>query len=373
MNKDSRIKVLIQIRDLRIGNGIAACLMNYYEYTIQNGIVIDFLLNADIESPYRNRVLAGGSTLYVMPHNTSKPNRENDAYIRTVLAKGYDILHVNTSGYYALSSLKTAKKLGIKTRIYHAHNPKEPLSLKVAIRNKLYVEPSVKYANKYAACSKHAGNSVFDGKCFNVIRNAMETEKYRFDTEQRHILREELGIEDCFVVGVVGRLEEQKNPLYAIDVFAEFHTICPDTILIWAGDGALKERVIQRIKDQGIEDAVLLLGTRNDVDKLYSAMDMFLLPSKYEGLGLVFVEAQISGLKCFGSDRVPKDVELTNNMIRLPLDKGAKYWAEELRVGRETLSDREIGRLEIEKSEFEIRNSCYALKKMYQKCAENSN
>lgn len=362
MNKDSRIKVLIQIRDLRIGNGIAACLMNYYEYTIQNGIVIDFLLNADIESPYRNRVLAGGSTLYVMPHNTSKPNRENDAYIRTVLAKGYDILHVNTSGYYALSSLKSAKKLGIKTRIYHAHNPKEPLSLKVAIRNKLYVEPSVKYANKYAACSKHAGNSVFDGKNFTVIHNAMDTSKYRYDESKRKEIRKELCVEDAYVVGTVGRMEDQKNPFFLLEIFNEFLKLKPEAVLVWAGDGSMKNSLKSKIDEYGIGEHVRLLGTRTDVAKLYSAMDMFLLPSKFEGLGLVFVEAQISGLPCFGSDKVPEDVEITQAVHRVELAKPASLWAE---IMNSVSNEIRVTDNKVQKCGFDITTESLALVELY--------
>lgn len=364
-NNCDHIKVLIQIRDLRIGNGIAACIMNYFEYTIQNGISIDFLLNRDLDSPYRNIVLKNGSRLFTMPHDTSKPNKDNVAYIKKIISSGYDILHVNTSGYYALRALRIAKRNGIKARIYHAHNPKEPFSLKVAVRNKLYVEPCKRYANQFAACSTEAGNSVFKGKRFTVIHNAMDTTRYQFDARKREVLRSELNIDDNFVIGVVARFENQKNPFFLIDVFTEFRKICPDAVLIWVGEGSLRDQIQKRIAEKGVNDSVKLLGTRKDANELYSAMDMFLLPSKYEGLGLVFVEAQISGLQCFGSDQVPKDVEITKNMKRLSLNKDTTYWAEEMKKNRATEIDRRNVGLQLRKSDFEISNGWDALQKMY--------
>lgn len=135
-NNCVRKKVLIQIRDLRIGNGIAACIMNYFEYTIQNGISIDFLLNRDLDSPYKNIVLKNGSRLFVMPHDTSKPNKENVEYIKKIISGEYDVLHVNTSGYYALKALKIAKNNGIKTRIFTLTIPKNLFLLKLLLEIK---------------------------------------------------------------------------------------------------------------------------------------------------------------------------------------------------------------------------------------------
>lgn len=367
-NNCVRKKVLIQIRDLRIGNGIAACIMNYFEYTIQNGISIDFLLNRDLDSPYKNIVLKNGSRLFVMPHDTSKPNKENVEYIKKIISGEYDVLHVNTSGYYALKALKIAKNNGIKTRIYHAHNPKEPFSLKVAVRNKIYVEPCMRYANRFAACSAEAGNSVFQGKRFTVIHNAMDIAEYQFDAKKREVLRNELHIDNKFVVGVVARFEDQKNPFFLIDIFTEFHRLRPDAVLIWIGEGSLKEKFQEKVAEKGLVESVKFLGTRNDVNKLYSAMDMFLLPSKFEGLGLVFIEAQISGVHCFGSDQVPREVEVTENMKRLPLSKNSVYWAEEMIKAGTAQIDRKNVRLKLEKSDFEIRNNQDALYKIYQNC-----
>lgn len=338
--KHFNIRVLIQMRDLRVGNGISACIMNYYEYAVQNGILIDFLLTRDINSHYRDEVLSNNSHIYVMPYDTSKPNRNNNKYVRDVLDNNYDILHVNISGYYAVSSLKIAKQLGIKSRIYHVHNPREPLSLKCILRNILYVNKSIYLSNYLVACSESAGKSVFVNKKFNVLYNAMDIDRFKFNLNIRQKIRQEFGISnETIVVGTVGRLEQQKNPLFLIDVFYQFQKIHDNTILIWAGEGSMLDEIKKRIHDYKIDNKVFLLGTRKDVPNLYSAMDLFLLPSKFEGLGLVFIEAQASGLLCFGSDKVPVDVNITKCMNRLGLNISAQNWAKEMEKTISSYSD----------------------------------
>lgn len=321
-------KVLIQMRDLRIGNGIAACIMNYYEFTIQQGFKIEFLLNRNIESPYVDLVGRYGSRIYVLPHDTGRPNKDNEAYIKRVVSNGYDVIHVNMSGLNALVALKEAKHSNIPIRIYHSHNPRETSSLKAYIRSVLYETPCVHFANRYASCSTHAGDSVFKDRHYTVLKNAMNTSNFRFDEGERRRLRNDLCIEDKLVIGVVGRLAEQKNPLFTIDVFSELKKICPNTVLLWVGDGDLRKKVEKYAAKKGVYSSIKLLGVRKDINKLYSAMDVLLLPSKFEGLGIVFIEAQIAGLECFGSHCVPIDCEISEKMHRISLNKNAKEWAQ---------------------------------------------
>lgn len=322
--------ILIQMRDLRMGNGIASCIMSYYEYTIKKGYTIDFLLNRNIDSCFMKIVRRNNSKIYVLPKDTGKPNKENIRYMKNIITNGYDIIHVNISGFNALSSLYISKKCSIETRIYHAHNPKETSSYKARIRSLIYENPSVWLANKYVACSSYAGKSVFGRKKFEVLKNSIDTNKFLYDTNARKDIRSHLGIDNKFVIGVVGRLAEQKNPYFIIDIFEFVKNINKDSVLIWAGDGNLKNDIQKYINSKGISDSVLLLGSRNDVNKLYSAMDVFLLPSKFEGFGLVYIEAQVSGLQCFGSNKIPEDINISDNMHRINLNKSPKFWANQI-------------------------------------------
>lgn len=316
------------MRDLRIGNGIATCIMNYYEYTVNQGFSIDFLLIRNVGSPYVDLAKRYGSNIYVLPVETSKPNMSNMEYIKRIITKDYNILHVNVSGLNALMALAVAKNIGIETRIYHAHNPLETSSLKARLRSIIYEIPSVWLANKYAACSSYAGRSVFGKKDFYVLKNAMNTSKFRFDEIARMKLRKKLNLEHNFVVGVVGRIAEQKNPFFLVDVFSEIVKQKDKAALVWVGEGDMKDSVKSYVIKKGMKDKIHFLGKRTDVDKLYSAMDVFLLPSKFEGLGIVYIEAQISGLHCFASDMTPSDLEITERMHRISLRKPASQWAD---------------------------------------------
>ena len=318
------------MRDLRVGNGIAACIMNYYEYTIHHDFSIDFLLNRNIESPYVDIVQKYGSHIYSLPFDTSKPCKCNYNYIKRIVTNKYDIFHVNLSGLNALEGLRAAKKAGIDIRIYHAHNPRETSSCKAKMRSAVYETASVWIANRYVACSTLAGDSLFGNKPYTVLKNAMNTDKYIFDEAARRKLRQELNIDGKYVVGVVARLAEQKNPYFIIDIFTEICKKKSNAMLIWVGDGELKQRLLNYVLDKGVVGKVMFLGTRDDVNKLYSAMDVFLLPSKFEGLGMVFVEAQIAGLECFGSSQVPVDVVKTEKMHRIDINRPAADWALEI-------------------------------------------
>ncbi len=360
-------KVLIQMRDLRVGNGIATCIMNYYEQTLEKGFYIDFLLNRDIESPFKDRVINQGGNIFVLPKDSSKPNIANRKYISQVVSDRYDILHVNITGLNALISLLFAKKAGIPQRIYHAHNPKETSSLVARIRSEIYENPCVFLANQYAACSKYAGDSLFGSRNYTVLKNAMDVSRFYYDESAREKLRRELNVENNFVVGVVARFAEQKNPFFTVDIFSELKKKIDKATLIWAGDGPLKEAVNKYISEQGLSESIRLIGLRTDVNKLYSAMDMFLLPSKFEGFGNVFLEAQISGLQCFGSDRIPVDVEVSSQMFRVSLDKKAFEWADYI-IGKLE----EKNRSEIIETGFDIANVSDDLAKMYSLKEDNT-
>ena len=160
------------------------------------------------------------------------------------------------------------------------------------------------------------------------MKNAIISEPLLFNPETRAELRKELGVKDSILVGVIGRITAQKNPFYLVDCFAALKSKEPLACLLWIGEGKLIEQVKKRLESQGLLDDCIFLGRREDVGRWYSAMDLFLLPSFFEGLGIVFLEAQCSGLPCFGSDCVPVDTEITELMHRLPLRKTPDEWAD---------------------------------------------
>ena len=330
MSNDNLGKVLIQIRDLRVGSGISTCIMNYYESIVSAGFKVDFLLNRVIESPYMEMVEKHGSQVYVLPVDTNKPSLSNAKYIEMIARKDYDIIHVNISGLNASLALHYAKKHNIKFRIYHGHSVFERGSVKAWLRSQIYVNYSISQANYYAACSKHAGKSLFKDKHFFTIHNVFDVDRFEFNQQARNRIRTELNINGKIALGSVGRLSDSKKPIMAIKIFEKLYRSNQKYVFLWVGDGELRTKVEKYIIDNNLTSRVLLLGNRNDINDIYSALDLFVLPTEFEGLGLVFLEAQAAGLECFASDCIPDDVIVTDHIHTIPLEDDIAKWAREI-------------------------------------------
>ena len=250
------------------------------------------------------------------------------------------IVHVNMPGHVGFETLKMARQYGIGKRIFHAHNPRNNLNLKTVISTKVYDYLLQREATELVACSKSAGNSRFGNKDFQVLKNVIDTDRFVYRLEDRRYIREKLHIEKKVVVGVVGRFAAQKNPEFLLECFAEYNKLNKESVLLWIGDGELQEKIQDRAKNMGLKGACLFVGRKNNIEKWYSAMDLFLLPSKFEGMGIVFLEAQCTGLPCFGSTNVPIETEVTELMHRISLKQEANYWATAMKKVTDMSGDR---------------------------------
>lgn len=239
--------------------------------------------------------------------------------------KKYRIVHSNINTL-SIFPLYAAKKVGVPVRIAHSHSTSNPREWKKnLIKNALRPFSKV-WATDYFACSELAGRYLFGNKAFDkgevkIIRNAIDVEKFKFDPEARKKLRKEIGIaDDDFVIGHIGRFVEQKNHRFLIDVFAEVKKKEEKAKLVLVGQGPLREEIEQKVKDLGLEKDVCFLGQRSDTNKLYSVFDVFCLPSLYEGLPVVGVEAQANGVSCVFSDRITKETVVNKNVELIDID-----------------------------------------------------
>lgn len=321
-------RILIVAPNLRVSNGVTSFLMNNYPYVVEAGFEIDFLLCAKIDSKYNSYVEENGSKIFIYPES-NKYSFKNKSYASDVIKQNkYDIIHINTSGMWAYWALAAAKQYGVNTRIYHSHNPKESTSLKGYAREIIFDFLCFGKCNAFMACTEHAGNSVFGKRKYHVIPNGIFYDRFKFNSAKRSELRQQLGIEESLVIGTVCRQADQKNPFFMIDILSEMLKIDNTCALIWVGTGPLLNDVKNYAQKNCVADHVHFLGDRNDVNDIYNAMDLFLLPSKYEGLGIVYMEAQANGLQCFASVNVPKDTDLTGSICYISLKEDAQYWAE---------------------------------------------
>lgn len=333
-------KALILLPYLKNGDGTAVALMNYYQELIEHGWRIDFLVLKIFECEWLNKVKADGNNIYELPKE-NKYSYKVSRKIRSIIKEGkYDIVHVNMPGHVGFETLKMARQYGIGKRIFHAHNPRNNLNLKTVISTKVYDYLLQREATELVACSKSAGNSRFGNKDFQVLKNVIDTDRFVYRLEDRRYIREKLHIEKKVVVGVVGRFAAQKNPEFLLECFAEYNKLNKESVLLWIGDGELQEKIQDRAKNMGLKGACLFVGRKNNIEKWYSAMDLFLLPSKFEGMGIVFLEAQCTGLSCFGSTNVPIETEVTELMHRISLKQEANYWATAMKKVTDMSGDR---------------------------------
>lgn len=310
-----------------VGGGVEAVVMNYYRHIDRDRVQFDFIIDSDSTVVPSEEIEGLGGRLYKVP-----PYQRLGEYQRALgglLARNaYPIVHshINTLSVFPL---RVAKKVGVPVRIAHSHatmgkgETKRNL-MKLALRPLANVYPTDR-----VACSRYAGEWLFGRRAdFTVIPNAVELGRFRFDAATRDAVRAEWGVrEGCCVVGNLGRMESTKNQAFLIDAFAHLYAEHPNSMLVIAGCGSLREPLEQKAHDMGLAGCVRFLGQVGDVSRLYQGMDVFALPSLYEGFGMALLEAQVVGVPSVVSDRVSPEVVLTDGCRLLPLEDGADAWA----------------------------------------------
>ena len=323
--------------------GIQSLVMEIVKNIDKEKVQIDFLLLDDgkkyeLEDELENL----GCKVYKLkgiwlrtPLDFMKYTKALDNFFKN--HRDYDVVHMHSSSKNYMV-LKKAKKYGIPVRIAHSHNidfqTKNPIKKLIGNIFKVNLK---KYATDYFACSKIAGKWLFGEKIINsdkfkVIHNAIDYDKFKFDGNKRKEIREELNIKDDeIVVGHVGRFSNQKNHEFLIDIFDELYKKNDKFKLLLIGIGETEELIKEKVKKLNIENRVIFLGFKEDVSKYYNAMDLFLFPSKFEGLGITLIEAQANGLICFTSkDVVPEEAKLSDNLYYIKLSDGFKKWTEKI-------------------------------------------
>lgn len=248
----------------------------------------------------------------------------------------YDVIHVH-SCHTSYIGLMVAWKNGIKIRFAHAHTAvKEKLSLKEAISRRTGIILMKIFATKRLACSRDAAVYIFgkhslQQKSMLIIPNAIETRKFRYNKDARMQIREELGIEaSSFVVGTVGRMSEEKNQIFLIDIFEQLKKLVPESYLLLVGNGDKKSEIEKVVEEKGLTKSVIFTGNRADVYKILSAMDVFVLPSLYEGSPVAGIEAGANGLPIIMSDTITRELDFLEGAEYISLQSSAGKWANKI-------------------------------------------
>lgn len=361
-----RIKVLMLVPNLFVANGVASFVMNYLRNLNHEEVQVDIASYKEGDSIYYTEVEAAGGKMFFLPGIKNLP--EHVKVCNKILSDGrYDIIHDNTL-HISIPMMWCAKRQGVPVRILHSHNSKMGETPAKAFRNRFFLPVLRSLATNYAACSQLAGRAMFEDQEFTVIPNVIQTEKYRFDPTMRKSVQQKMNATDKFVVGTVGRLAEQKNPFFAIDVFKCLLKNVPNAEYWWVGSGPLEKSVQDYVNQKGLSENVRLLGSRDDVTSLYQGMDVFFLPSLFEGLSIVTVEAQAMGLPCVVSDVIPPEAEYTELLKRCSLQDSIEAWVEKIRNTQIKKTERKQYQEYLSESVFSDVGCGNRLKKIYERC-----
>ena len=258
--------------------------------------------------------------------------------------------------------LKVAQKAGVPIRIAHSHSSNQDKNFKYIL--KLYYKRHIfRYATSLFACSVEAGKWMFGKHSFSVLPNAIDTKQYIFNYEKRYQVREALGLGDALVIGHVGRFSKVKNHTFLVDIFHEVYKKTSNVKLLLVGDGQKLPEVKEKVQGLKLSDSVVFTGIRSDVADILQAMDVFVLPSLYEGLPVTMIEAQASGLPCVISDQVPIECKKTDLVHQLGLNESVNVWAERLLEVFST--ERGDTSSEIAQAGFDIKENSQRLQDFY--------
>lgn len=310
--------------------GVETVIFNYWEHIDRNRVQFDLICDEDspLPLPYE-RVEALGGHIFTVP-----PYQKLLAYKRALgklfAENGWPVVHSHINAL-SVFPLGVAKHEGVPVRIAHSHSTagRGENWKRVVLKNILRTQ-SNRYSTYRLACSRCAGEWLFGSAHFDVLPNAIDLDRFCFDAAERERKRREFGAgPNTFVVGHVGRLMEQKNHAFLLRAFAELLKMVPDSMLVLVGDGELNKDIRGQAEAADLSEKIVFAGHRKDVASYYSAFDAFALPSLYEGLGIVGVEAQRAGLPCLLSDVITREVDVTGKVRFLPIDNPLE-WAEAL-------------------------------------------
>ena len=348
--------------------GAESMIMNLYRKVDKSKLQFDFVVHRNTPGSFDEEIKEFGGKIYRCPSFSFSSAL---AYRKWWIDffnehKEYSIIHSHIRSS-AFVYLRIAKKQGLKT-IIHSHSTSNGSGINGAIKTKTQ-RIALRYSDYYMGCSKEAGlwffgERIVNGNNYHMLQNAVDLEEFSFSSEKRESIRNTLGLHGKEPVYMhVGRFHPSKNHEFLLNLFSALVRQNPDSMLVLVGDGELRDKIENQIADLGVKENVIMTGVRSDVNSLLLAADCFLFPSNWEGLPVTVVEAQASGLPCFISDRITKDVCVSDLVTSLPIDMGIEPWLTAIKTSR--LQRKDVSE-EIRSHGFDINDSVKWLTSFYE-------
>jgi len=311
--------------------GIETMLMNYYRHMDRSKVQFDFLCNKKKPGAYDEEIRQMGGKIFHTPGLNPLYFPKYIKYMDSLFLDNNDYRVIEAhNGALGVYALYTAKRNKIPVRILHAHGASITKDIKLPL--KLFCKSQIKNnATHNFSCGVLAAKCYFGEKCvekneYKFVPNAIEVEKFLFDINKREEMRKKYNLNNRHVLGHVGRFMKQKNHNFLIDVFIKLKKEDEKACLVLLGDGELMENVRNKVKNFGLEDSVIFVGNVENVNEWYQAFDVFILPSIWEGLPVVGVEAQAADLPCIFSESITKEIALSSKVEFINLDDNISRW-----------------------------------------------
>lgn len=327
-----KIKVL-QFPIANSFGGITHYALNNWKWIDKERFQVDFATMSK-KLDFDKEILETGSKIHYISCYAEQDREKFVLEFEQILKNGYDVVHLHTKQWKSFVAEELCVKYNVPKIIVHSHSTGVDTLDPVLRLKEEQMHETIKssfnrsLATDFWACSQQAAEFLF-GNCIpsdeiRIMKNAIEVDKFKYNQERRDDYRKKYKLEKDYVIGSVGRFVYQKNHEFLFKVFFETAKIIPNVKLLLIGDGELLPEMKKKAMESGVGDKIIFLGKRQDVENWYQVMDIFCLPSRFEGLGIAFIEAQAAGLPCIGSDCVPSEVRMSDNMHLIPFE--IKLW-----------------------------------------------
>ncbi len=326
------IRVLHCVVGMNYG-GYEAFIMNVYRNIDRKKVQFDFLTS--LNGAYDNEIKSLGGIIYNIPFITKIGPFNYNKRLKIFFKEHpeYKIVHSHMDKFSGMI-MRAAASSNIPVRVAHSHNTQNEGGFLYNVVKNYYGKLINKHCTERFACSDAAGRWIFNNEKFIVVNNGIDIKKYLKNDAVRAFMRKKLNTDNRFVVGHVGRFAEQKNHSFLLDIFYEIKKLNKNSVLLLVGEGDLRQDIVKKAAALQITDDIIFYGLTDKVHEIVQAMDVFVFPSLHEGLGIVLVEAQASGLYCFASNTVPMEADFSGNVAFLPLDLPPQKWADDIIVNK---------------------------------------
>ena len=380
-NRKEPIRVLQINSGSRSFGGVSSFLYNVYTNIDREQVQFDFLSpNVTTYGIHREEIEEMGGRIYELGIKGNILTRKTGLYKRLyefLTQHAYSVVHINSGNFFFnLFAVMAVRKAGVPCRIVHSHNAGDTNRSRIKKAAFEALKPQLeKNATLLLACSRKAASYMFTDQTVRegrvqIVKNGINAERFRFDPEIRKTVRQELWLQDKFVVGHGGRFYKQKNHVFLIRIFEKIHEKEPESVLLLFGKGDLETEVRGLVNELGMAPYVRFMGEVPDIERMYQAMDVFVMPSFHEGLPVSCVEIQAAGVPCVLSDAITEEIKIADSLQFLSLSDSPEIWA---KAALSMKGHRDLNGYEnVIRSGYAIRDVADGMLKMYKEMYQGS-